>query len=148
MNQKKRIKPVKKTAKKPEKKTIVPLKDLNLTNRFLFDQVMEDPLAQQAALSIIFDREVPLLSKTETEKELRVSPNIRAIRMDVYTMDEDKVIYNTEMQSKHKTDLLKRSRYYQALLDTGLLEPGIPDYTLLIPLARACITGYQNGEIC
>lgn len=46
-------------------------------------------------------------------------------------MDEKCVVYNTEMQDERKTDLAKRSRYYQALVDTNLLEPGIPNYTLL-----------------
>ena len=46
-------------------------------------------------------------------------------------MDEDKSIYNTEMQKKRQTDLAKRSRYYQAMIDTSLLEPGIPNYNIL-----------------
>lgn len=55
---------------KGNKKTnIVPLKDLNLTSRFLFDEVMEDPQTHQDALSIIFGKELPLLEKNETEKE-------------------------------------------------------------------------------
>ena len=110
---------------------MIPLKDLNLTNRFLFDEVMEDPETHQAALSIIFNREIPLLAQNETEKEGRKSPLIRTIRMDVYAVDEDKIVYNTEMQNERKSDLAKRSRYYQALVDTGLLEPGIPNYNVL-----------------
>ena len=35
------------------KMNIVPLSELNLTNRFLFDEVMENPQAQQDTLSII-----------------------------------------------------------------------------------------------
>jgi len=35
------------------------------------------------------------------------------------------------MQEKRKADLAKRSRYYQSLTDTSLLEPGIPNYNLL-----------------
>ena len=113
------------------KKSVVPLKELNLTDRFLFDEVMEDPLAHQAALNIIFGKEISLLMQNQTEKEKRLSPTIRSIRMDVYAMDQEKIIYNTEMQEERKTDLAKRSRYYQALIDTGLLEPGIPNYNLL-----------------
>lgn len=113
-----------------EKKRI-PLKDLNLTSRFLFDEVMEDPQTHQEALSIIFGKEIPLLEHNETEKEIRVSPLARSVRMDVIAMDEKCVVYNTEMQDERKTDLAKRSRYYQALVDTNLLEPGIPNYTLL-----------------
>lgn len=113
---------------KPERKL---LKELNLTDRFLFDEVIEDPQTHQDMLSIIFGREIPLLTKNETEKEMRVSPQIRSVRMDVFSMDEERTVYNTEMQDKRKSDLAKRSRYYQAVLDTNLLEPGIPNYNLL-----------------
>lgn len=77
----------------------IPLRELNLTDRFLFDEVMEDPLVHQEVLSIILGKEIPLLDKHETEKELRVSPLSRTIRMDVFSMGEDSVIYNTEMQA-------------------------------------------------
>ena len=114
-----------------KKQTMIPLKELNLTNRFLFDEVMEDPETHRDALSIILNTEVPALILNQTEKEGRLSPTIRSIRMDVFSMDEEETVYNTEMQEKRKTDLAKRSRYYQALTDTGLLEPGIPNYNLL-----------------
>ena len=112
-------------------KDLIPLKELNLTNRFLFDEVLEDPQTHQDILSIIFGRDIPLLEQNETEKELRVSPHLRAVRMDVYATDEEKSVYNTEMQQKKRTDLAKRSRYYQSMIDAGLLEPGIPDYNQL-----------------
>ena len=67
---------------KHDVKSINPLKDLNLTDRFLFDMVMEDLQTQQDVLSIIFGRDIPLLSQGETEKEFRVSPSVRSIRMD------------------------------------------------------------------
>ena len=110
---------------------LIPLKDLNLSSRFLFDEVMEDPGTQQEVLSIIFGREIPLLGRNETEKEFRVSPLARSIRMDVFSTDENQTVYGTEMQGVRKTDLAKRSRYYQALMDTSLLTPGIPDYNRL-----------------
>lgn len=134
-----------------QKQNRKPLKELNLTDRFLFDQVMEDKQTHQDVLSIILGKEIPLLSDNQTEKELRVSPEIRSVRMDVVAMDEEKVLYNTEMQGKRKSDLAKRSRYYQALVDTSLLEPGIPDYNLLnstyiILIATFDIFGY--GKYC
>ena len=65
---------------------MIPLKDLNLTNRFLFDEVMEDPETHQAVLNIIFATEISPLLINQTEKEGRLSPSIRSIRMDVYAM--------------------------------------------------------------
>lgn len=66
-------------------------------------------------------------------------------------MDENAVLYNTEMQDKRKNDLAKRSRYYQALIDTNLLEPGIPDYNLLnntyiILIGTFDIFGYKKYQ--
>lgn len=113
------------------KQNIVPLKELNLTDRFLFDETMEDPETHRETLSILLGKDISLLEVNETEKEGRVSPLIRSTRMDVYAKDTDQVVYNTEMQDKRKSDLSKRSRYYQAIIDTGLLEPGIPNYNLL-----------------
>ena len=114
-----------------KKLNIVPLKDLNLTDRFLFDEVMEDKQTHRDVLEIIFQREIPLLEENGTEKELRVSPLSRSIRMDVFAVDEEDKVYNTEMQQKKRNDLAKRSRYYQSMIDTSLLEPGIPSYNLL-----------------
>ena len=44
---------------KHDVKSIKPLKDLNLTDRFLFDMVREDLQTQQDVLSIIFGRDIP-----------------------------------------------------------------------------------------
>ena len=107
------------------------LNELNLTSRFLFDVVMEDSETQQDVLSIIFGREISTIIKNETEKEARLSPLIRSIRMDVFAIDDEQIIYNTEMQDERRSDLAKRSRYYQALIDTSLLKPGIPNYNEL-----------------
>jgi len=108
-----------------------PLNELNLTNRFLFDVVMEDPKTHQDVLSIIFGKEISMIVQNETEKEARLSPLIRSIRMDVFAVDDEQSVYNTEMQDERKNDLAKRSRYYQALIDTSLLEPGVPNYNAL-----------------
>lgn len=58
--------------KTTQKTTMVPLKELNLTDRFLFDQVMEDPETQKEVLSIIFGKEISVLSHNESEKEFQI----------------------------------------------------------------------------
>lgn len=113
------------------KQQLVPLTQLNLTNRFLFDEVMDDAQTHQDVLSIILGRDIPLLEQNESEKEHRVSLLARSVRMDVFAIDENDTAYNTEMQPKRRNDIQKRSRYYQSLMDTSLLEPGITDYNLL-----------------
>lgn len=126
-----------------KKQKMIPLKELNLTDRFLSDEVMEDPAAHQDALSIIFGREIPLLEFNSTEKELRFVPAAHSIRMDVFSIDKESVVYNTEMQQQKRADLSKRSRYYQSMTDVSLLEPGVPDYNLLNKTYTIMITPFD-----
>ena len=107
------------------------LQDLNLTDRFLFDETMDSREAYEATISILLENEIELLEQPETEKEFRISPQLRAIRLDVVSMDKEKNLYYTEMQNKNTGNLMKRSRYYQAHLDVSLLEPGCVDFNEL-----------------
>ena len=101
------------------------LQELTLFDKFLFDETMDIPEAHEAVLQIIFgDDNLKLLTPAQTEKEIRTAPWLRSIRLDVYAMDQEKRIYNTEAQKVEKKDLVKRSRFYQSLIDSSLLEPG------------------------
>ena len=107
------------------------LEALNLEDRFLFNETMEITEAYQAVVSILLENEIELLDKPETEKELRISPELRQVRLDVVSMDVQKKIYYTEMQKSDTGNLKKRSRFYQAQLDASLLEPGSINFNLL-----------------
>ena len=107
------------------------LEKYNLLHKFLFDETMADREAYQAMVSILLENEIEILGNPETEKEFRVSPELREVRLDVVAMDAEKTLYYTEMQRRNTGNLLKRSRYYQALLDASLLEPGCKDFNLL-----------------
>ena len=101
------------------------LQELTLLDKFLFDEVIEDKETYEALLRIILgDEELNLLTEAQSEKELRTAPWLRSIRVDVFAMDDKSTIYNTEMQKEWRADLIKRTRYYQALIDSSLLEPG------------------------
>ncbi|MBO5056287.1 MAG: Rpn family recombination-promoting nuclease/putative transposase [Lachnospiraceae bacterium] len=114
-----------------ENETVTMLENLNLVDRFLFDETMENREAYEAAVSILLENETKLLDKSETEKEFRISPQLREVRLDVVSMDSGKKIYYTEMQQKNTGNLRKRSRYYQAHIDVSLLEPGSRDFNTL-----------------
>ena len=126
-----------------KKRKVIPLGNLTLLDRFLFDEIMENEEIHNTVLEILLGRELALLDKVETEKELRTSPELRAVRMDVYAMDQDGVVYNSEMQKQRKYDLPKRSRYYQGLLDSSLLEPGVVTFSLLNDSYIIVITPYD-----
>ena len=120
------------------------LQELTLVNKFLFDQTMDIPEAHEAALQIILEDDlIKLLTPSQTEKEIRTMPWLRSIRLDVYAVDQGKTLYNTEMQAEKKGDLIKRSRYYQGLIDSSLLEPGTVTFNKLNNTCIIMITPFD-----
>ena len=123
------------------------LDEMNLSDRFLFAETMECQEAYQATIEILLSREVDMLSQTETEKELRISPDLRQVRLDVVGMDIHGQIYHAEMQKKNTNNLIRRSRYYQSQLDASLLSPGSVQFndlkdTTMILVAPFDLFGY------
>lgn len=114
--------------KHTNKQVMKPLSDLTLMDRFLFACAMEDPVILQMVLEIILEKEIHLKERTQAEKELRTAPWLRSVRLDVISMDYEENIYNAEVQKKNTGNLLKRSRFYQALVDSSLLAPGEIDF--------------------
>lgn len=113
------------------------LSELTLLDKFLFDQTMDIPEAHAAALQIILGQEdLKLLTGGQTEKEVRTAPWLRSVKLDVYAVGDDGTVYDTEMQAGYRDDLATRSRYYQSLIDSSLLEPGTISFN---NLNRSCI---------
>lgn len=133
------------------KSSMKPLSDLTLMDRFLFACAMENPVILQAVLEIILGKEIHLIDRTQTEKELRTAPWLRSVRLDVISLDYEDNIYNTEVQKKNTGNLVKRSRFYQALVDGSLLAPGEIDFnkmasSYLIMIAPFDLFG--KGKFC
>ncbi|MCF0231552.1 MAG: Rpn family recombination-promoting nuclease/putative transposase [Enterococcus sp.] len=81
----------------------------------------------------LYDWQSSMLSKQpEIEKMLKAAIGKRGVRLDAYLEDEE-TIYNIEMQKLDYGDLLLRSRYYQAQIDSFQLAKG-EDFENLKPL--------------
>ena len=107
------------------------LKDLNLMDKILFDEAMEDKDNMKTLLDIVLGQDTHLKYPPQTEKEFRNSKENRQIRLDVYAIDEDDVVYDTEPQKQNTKNRPKRSRLYQGLIDSNLLPPGSIDFNAL-----------------
>ena len=92
------------------------LKELNLLDKFLFDEAMDDPENVKTMLDIILSQNTMLKHPPQTEKEQRISTDNRQIQLDVYAMDEDdgatRIFLNTrgehpELVSPELIELLK-----------------------------------------
>ena len=97
---------------------------LNLLDRFLFDEAMEDSENMKTVLDIILGQDIPLRLPPHSEKEIRTFPDNRQVRLDVYAWDDDDTVYDTEAQKEDTKNLPKRSRFYKEVLDINLLQRG------------------------
>ena len=52
------------------------------------------------------------------------------VRFDVYSEDNQNVVYDCEMQTKDNSNCPKQARYYQGMIDLNLIERGA-DYSEL-----------------
>ena len=119
------------------------LQEMNLVDQFLFDEVMEDQDVFEAVVSILLGEEIKLLTKPETEKEFRVSPQLRGGRLDCVGADVNHKVYMIEMQKRNTRNLEKRSRFYQGHVDVSLLEPGSRDFNSLKDVCQIMITPFD-----
>lgn len=119
-----------KTSKQPTlQESMKMLSEMTLLDRFLFSETMSDPEAYTATLQIILGQEkLKLLAPPQAEREVKTTPWLRSIRLDVYAVNEEGTVYDTEMQAQPRNDLRRRSRYYQSLIDSSLLSPGTRDF--------------------
>lgn len=115
-----------------------------MLDRSLFSEVMSDSEVYAAALQIILGQEeLKLLTLPQAEKEVKTVPWLRAIRLDVYAIDEDGTVYDTEMQAQPNNELRKRSRYYQSLINSSLLSPGTRNFNELKDVCVIMITPFD-----
>ena len=119
------------------------LKDLNLLDRFLFAEAMEDADNMKDILDIILGQDTVLKCLPQTEKESRTSPMNRFVKLDVCAWDEDDTVYDTEVQKENTHNLPRRSRLYQGIIDSKLLPPGTADFNNLNDVFIILITPFD-----
>ena len=97
--------------------------DIKITNNFAFCKVMQNEEICREVIETLLHIKVGKLVYKSFEKELKLEPDKRGIRLDVYVADSDRV-FDLEMQTTDQKNLGCRMRYYQCMIDAELLEKG------------------------
>ncbi len=97
--------------------------DLKLTDAFLFAVVMQDEEICHDTLELLLGQKVGKVH-VSVEHTVLYNSDCRSIRLDVYAKEDGTDDYDLEMQGTDSGNLPKRSRFYQAEMDTYSLEPG------------------------
>ena len=119
------------------------LKDLNLLDRFLFAEAMEDKEIMESVVRIILNDDILIKETPHAEHEKRRGPLSKYVKLDVWAVDTNDNVYDTEVQKKNTKNLPKRSRFYQGIIDSGFLEPGDIDYNKLNNIYIIIITPFD-----
>ena len=94
-----------------------------LANNFIFYKVMRHhPDACKHLIEMLLDIKIESM-EMHNEEVIDLDHDSKGIRLDVFVKDINKM-YDIEIQAANTTDLPKRSRYYQALMDLDTLKAG------------------------
>ena len=117
----------KKAGKQGNQESLTPQKnyeELDFTDDFIFCKVLtSDKSLCIELLELILGVRVVDIRYINQQQVMKETYDSKGIRLDVYVEDKDDV-YNMEMQVEISSELPKRSRYYQDLMDLNLLEAG------------------------
>ena len=108
---------------------------LTFTDDFIFSRVMHDEHICRQVVELILGVRIGKIRYLSAQDEHKIDPDSMRIIMDVFLRDENRII-NVEMQTGHKKELPKRSRYYQSVADvsttsTGTMYRDLPENILI-----------------
>lgn len=114
--------------------TIKPWQDLTIQDDYMFKLVMRRKPICKRMLEKILHVPIRDIRYSDDEKTMKFQYEGKGIRLDVYVADDKGTVYDIEMQVRKPSDdgLYLRTRYYQSMIDMGLLEEGA-DYDELNP---------------
>lgn len=103
---------------------------VTIQDDMMFGTVMADPECCKPFLETILGTKIRKIEYPERQKTVTLAINAKSIRMDVYIEDEERTVYDVEMQTGRNRNLPRRSRYYQGMIDLNILARG-EDYVNL-----------------
>ena len=108
---------------------IKPVDELVFSDDFMFGAVMQDPKICKGVLERLLHVTIDHVEYPELQKTISPYYSRKGVRLDVFVADSDR-IFDVECQSYTVSDIGKRTRYYQSMLDIDCLAKGA-DYSEL-----------------
>lgn len=98
--------------------------ELQLKDDFMFSVVMRNPKFCKPFLERVLGIKISRIEYPKSQDAIDLSADAKSVRLDIYVEDDDNAVYNIEMQTTENGNLPKRTRYYQGMIDLGILEKG------------------------
>ncbi|SEK63560.1 conserved hypothetical protein (putative transposase or invertase) [Butyrivibrio sp. ob235] len=99
--------------------------DLCFTDDFMFCKILQEneDLCKELT-ELVLGRKIGRIVKAEKQKSIQIAPDGHGVRFDVYFADDEKNVYDIEMQKNDTKEIPLRSRYYQGMIDLDYLATG------------------------
>ena len=98
--------------------------ELQLKDDFMFGIIMRNPKFCKPFLERILGIKISRIEYPKSQDIIDLAADAKSVRLDIYVEDDDNSVYNIEMQTTENGNLPKRTRYYQGMIDLGILEKG------------------------
>ena len=107
-------------------KRIKPWDELTIRDNFVFLKVMRNEALCRRLLELLLGITIRSIGFPETEKTIDTGVSVKSVRLDLYVEDSEGRAFDVEMQAEdmQQGELPLRARYYQSMIDQGLLEKG------------------------
>lgn len=104
---------------------VKPFEELTFQDNFIFQKVMLKKDICKRVLERLLNISIRDIVYIQEEKTLDIRLDTKSIRLDVYVKDTKGTVFNIEMQtSRNMEELVKRTRFYQSVLDMYHLQKG------------------------
>ena len=133
------------------KQKIKPFDELTIQDNFMFYELMQNEGLCKKVLQTILGERIGNIIALNRQEIIDNSYGAKGVRLDVLVKDDEKKLYNVEMQMSNDSSLVYRLRYYQGSLDITALDKGqdydeLPD-TIIIFLCNGDMLG-RGLPIC
>ena len=99
------------------------IEKLTFTDDYMFGQVMRNMKICKGVIERLLPIKVEKVELITLQKDISPYYETRGVRYDVYVKDSDRV-YDIEVQNRRHSNIEKRTRYYQSMLDVDMLAKG------------------------
>ena len=100
------------------------IQELNLADSFLFGKVMSDTEICRMVLEKILNIPIKKVEFPVTRKTTDIAHDGVGVRLDACINDEQDTIYSVEILCCGDEKLLRKTRYFQCNIDSGIIFPG------------------------
>ena len=99
--------------------------ELRFNDDFMFCKILQEneDLCKELT-ELVIGRKIGTIVKSERQKSIEITADGHGVRFDVYFEDDEKTVYDIEMQRSDTLELPLKSRYYQGMMDLDYLEKG------------------------